>query len=97
LLARGSVEEVIAHSGLVTYIVTGEEPAKLAAELEGKPGVEMVAPFGTSIHISGRDAPALETAIAPYKNDPALVWTRAQPSLEDVFIDLMIQTPDNFQ
>jgi ABC-2 type transport system ATP-binding protein len=97
LLARGSVEDVIAHSGLVTYIVTGEEPAKLAAELEGKPGVEMVAPFGTSIHISGRDAPALETAIAPYKNDPALVWTRAQPSLEDVFIDLMIQTPDNFQ
>jgi ABC-2 type transport system ATP-binding protein len=97
LLARGTVEEVIAQSGLVTYIVSGEEPAKLAAALDGKPGVEMVAPFGTSLHISGREATALEAAIAPYKNDPALVWTRAEPSLEDVFIDLMLQSRDNFQ
>jgi ABC-2 type transport system ATP-binding protein len=97
LLARGTVEEVIAHSGLVTYIVSGEEAAKLAAALDGKPGVEMVAPFGTSLHISGREATALEAAIAPYKNDPSLVWTRAEPSLEDVFIDLMLRSRDNFQ
>ena len=97
LLARGTVENVVAHSGLVTYIVTGEEPARLAAELQGKPGVEMVAPFGTNLHVSGRDAAALEQTIAPYRNDPALVWTRATPSLEDVFIDLMLQGQDNFQ
>ena len=40
---------------------------------------------------------ALEAAIAPYKDDPVLVWTRAQASLEDVFIDLMINARDNFQ
>jgi len=97
LLARGTVEEVIAHSGLITYVVSGEEPAKLAATLDGKPGVEMVAPFGTSLHISGREATALEAAIAPYKNDPSLVWTRAEPSLEDVSIDLMMRSRDNFQ
>jgi ABC-2 type transport system ATP-binding protein len=97
LLARGTVEEVIAQSGLITYTVSGEEPAKLAAALDGKPGIEMVAPFGTSLHISGRDASALEAAIAPYKNDPSLVWTRAESSLEDVFIDLMLQSRDNFQ
>jgi ABC-2 type transport system ATP-binding protein len=91
LLARGTVEEVIARSGLVTYIVSADEPAKLAAELDGKPGIEMVAPFGTNLHVSGRDVATLEQTIAPYKNDPALVWTLAEPSLEDVFIDLMLQ------
>jgi len=39
----------------------------------------------------------LEQAIAPYKKDPALVWTRSEPSLEDVFIDLMMRSRDNFQ
>jgi ABC-2 type transport system ATP-binding protein len=97
LLARGTVDEVIAHSGLVTYTVSGEEPAKLAHDLDGKPGVDMVAPFGTSLHVSGRDAAMLEQAIAPYKKDPALVWTRSEPSLEDVFIDLMMRSRDNFQ
>ena len=97
LLARGTVDEVIAHSGLVTYTVSGEEPAKLAHELDGKPGVDMVAPFGTSLHVSGRDVATLEQAIAPYKKDPALVWTRSEPSLEDVFIDLMMRSRDNFQ
>jgi ABC-2 type transport system ATP-binding protein len=97
LLARGTVDEVIAHSGLVTYTVSGEEPAKLAHELDGKPGVDMVAPFGTSLHVSGRDAATLAQAIAPYKNDPALVWTKTEPSLEDVFIDLMMRSRDNFQ
>jgi ABC-2 type transport system ATP-binding protein len=97
LLARGTVDEVIAHSGLVTYVVSGEAAARLATELEGKPGVEMVAPFGTTLHVSGRDEAELERSIAPYKNDPALVWTRGQASLEDVFIDLMLQGRDNFQ
>ena len=30
----------------------------------------MVAPFGTSLHVSGRDEAALEAAIAPYRERP---------------------------
>ena len=52
----------------------------------------MVAPFGTSLHVSGREATALEAAIAPYRSRPELDWQAAAPSLEDVFIDLMVQT-----
>ena len=62
-----------------------------------KQGVEMVAPFGNSLHVSSRDAGALEAAIAPFRDRPGLVWQRASPSLEDVFIDLMGRARDNFQ
>jgi ABC-2 type transport system ATP-binding protein len=97
LLVHGTVEEVIERSGLTTYAVTGEGLAKLASELAHAVGVDMVAPFGTSLHVSGRDRAALEAEIAPYRNDPALTWTASRPSLEDVFIELMIRNRDKPQ
>ena len=58
----------------------------------------MVAPFGTSLHVSGRDAGALEAAIAPYRErNRTSTWQPSEPSLEDVFIDLMGKAKDNFQ
>jgi ABC-2 type transport system ATP-binding protein len=89
LLVHGTVDEVVARSALVTYTVSGENLAHLAAELAHAPGVDMVAPFGTSLHVSGRDRAALETAIARYRNDPALTFIASKPTLEDVFIGLM--------
>jgi ABC-2 type transport system ATP-binding protein len=97
LLVHGTVPEVIAHSHLSTYVVSGEELGELAATLEKTPGVDMVAPFGTSLHVSGRDGAALEAAIAPYRSDAQFKWGRSEPSLEDVFIDLMSRARDNFQ
>ena len=97
LLTHGTVEEVIAHSHLTTYIVSGEGLGTLAGELSERPGVDMVAPFGNSLHVSGRDREALEAAIAPHRDDPALTWTPAAPSLEDVFIELMSRSPDDLQ
>ncbi len=58
LLAHGTVDEVIREIALTTYTVTGEDLNGLTAELTGKPGVDMVAPFGTSLHVSGRDVAA---------------------------------------
>ncbi len=100
LLVHGTVEEVISASHLTTYEVSasnGESLTKLAEELEKTPGIDMVAPFGTSLHVSGRDEAELEAAIAPHRSGPGLVWTRSKPSLEDVFIDLMSRAKDNFQ
>ena len=98
LLAHGTVDEVMRQSNLddlhrdrrATWL-------QLAAELEQKPGIDSVAPFGTSLHVSGRDRAALEAAIAPYRDDPELHWTAIEASLEDVFIGLMAQAKDNFQ
>jgi ABC-2 type transport system ATP-binding protein len=97
LLVHGTVDEVIARSALTTYTVTGSDLHTVAVELTGQPGIDMVAPFGTSLHVSGRDAAALETTIAPYRTRDGLVWRHSEPSLEDVFIELMGRTQDNFQ
>ena len=96
LLAHGTVDEVVAASRLTTFNVSGEGLAELGTRLEHTPGVDMVAPFGTSLHVSGRDGAALEAAIAPYRESPSLAWERAEPTLEDVFIDLMSRSKDNF-
>jgi ABC-2 type transport system ATP-binding protein len=95
LLAHGTVDEVVRQSNLTTHSVTGGGLVQLALELEKKPSVDSVAPFGMSLHVSGRDRAALEADIAPYRNDPKLVWQEIEASLEDVFIGLMAQAKDN--
>ncbi|MBX6329592.1 MAG: ABC transporter ATP-binding protein [Pseudolabrys sp.] len=92
LLAHGTVAELIAGSRLTTYVVSApssRELNRLLEELAGKPGIAMVAPFGASVHVCGREADALEAAIAPYRQRRGLDWRRTAPSLEDVFIELM--------
>ena len=88
LITRGTADEVIGQSGLVTFEAEGPRADRLARELAGKPGVEMVAPFGTALHVSGPDRPALEQAIAPLRRAPWR-WAEVPPTLEDVFIHLM--------
>ena len=57
----------------------------------------MVAPFGASLHVSGRDPQLLERTIAHYRERGGARWQRSEPSLEDVFIELMNSAQDNFQ
>jgi ABC-2 type transport system ATP-binding protein len=97
LLTHGTVDEVIEHAALTTFTVSGSNLNQLQAELSSRKGIDMVAPFGNSLHVSGRDAKALESAIEPFRKRRELNWTRSEPSLEDVFIDLMTRAPDNFQ
>ena len=95
LIARGTAEAVVAGSHLVTFHGEGPDVGKLAHQLEGKPGVETVAPFGAAVHVSGTDRRALEAAIAPWRKPP-FRWSEVEPTLEDVFIKLMGQAQDNF-
>lgn len=96
LMARGTGEAVIAESGLVTFRAEGPGADRLSRELTGRPGVEMAAPFGAALHVSGVDRTALEAAIAPFQREPWR-WSEVSPTLEDVFIHLMGQSRDNFQ
>lgn len=88
LIARGTGDELIRQSGLVTFEAEGPRADRLMPELERAPGVQMVAPFGQTLHVSGTDRRALEAAIRPYRRDP-YTWREAEPTLEDVFIHLM--------
>ena len=97
LLAHGTIHDVIQQSHLRTYSVSGPDLQSLSEKLLGLPGVDMVAPFGNSLHVAGRDAEALDRAVAEFRNRPGLQWSVSQPSLEDVFISLMGKSRDNFQ
>ncbi len=97
LLARGTVAEIVAEANLSTYTVTGAgDLGDLADRLKATPGVEMVAPFGASLHVASRDAQALDRIAENFRGQGG-VWTRDAPNLEDVFIDLMTRAQDNYQ
>ncbi len=96
LLARGTAAEVIAAAKLSTWRGEGPGVDRLSHELLKNPAVEMAAPFGLALHVSGSDPNALEQALAPYHRPP-FRWARTEPTLEDVFIHLMGGAQDNFQ
>src|SRR5206468_11962448 len=70
LLAQGTIPEVIAQSHLRTYTVTGSDLQGVAEKLVGMAGIDMVAPFGNSLHVAGRDADALEKAVPAFHDRP---------------------------
>ena len=95
LLTHGTVAEVVAHVGLTTWSVHGPDLIQLAGQLRQTPGVEQAVIFGTTLHVSGDDAAALEQAIAPFRTGP-YQWEKIPSVLEDVFIHLMDKSKDNF-
>jgi ABC-2 type transport system ATP-binding protein len=88
LVARGSVAEVIAQSGLATFVLEGAHVRHLLPQLQNKPGIEYAGFFGAALHVSGRNHTALEAAVAPYRSQPGVTVVETPPSLEDVFIHL---------
>jgi len=96
LIARGTADQVIAQSGLITFHGEGPSADKLAHEIARAPGVETAAAFGAAIHVSGTERAALEAAIQPYRGQ-GYSWREVAPTLEDVFIQLMGRSEDNVQ
>jgi ABC-2 type transport system ATP-binding protein len=96
LLTKGTAQEVVAQSGLTTWAADGENLHDLARELRGLPGVEMVVPFGTTLHVSGNNAKQLQQTLLPFQNRADVAWSQIAPGLEDVFIGLMNNAKDNY-
>jgi len=95
MIAEGAVAEVIAGSGLHTFVVTGPGMDALARRLRATPGIEQVAAFGVSLHVVGRDRDRLEAVLAESAQASGVVVAPAETSLEDVFIEFMSGSQDN--
>lgn len=95
MLASGTVGEVVKNAGLTTFVVEGERLDEVARLLAGKPGVEQIAPFGTTLHVVGSDAAALEASLDEIAQRPGVSVRPGQTSLEDVFIQFMSGSKDN--
>ena len=89
------MDEVVKAGGLTTWEVAGANLAALADKIRGLPGVDQVVAFGTTLHVSGRDAEKLHASVAPFMT-AAHRWTKIEAGLEDVFISLMETAKDNF-
>ncbi len=88
LLAQGESQDLVRRHRLHTWSVRGPDLVALTRCLRGKPGVEQVVPFGTTLHVSGLDASALASSIDQIRGADIA----AQPidtSLEHVFLHLM--------
>lgn len=96
LLAQGPVDEVVRFQGLSTYSVRGEGVTTLASQLERMPGVDQTVAFGSVLHVTGRDAAALEASLRELAaSRPDVQIERIETSLEDVFIHLVAHASED--
>ena len=97
LMAQGTADEIIAGQSLATWAVYGEDLAAIAARLQGEAGVEQIAAFGSALHVTSRDAAALEAALRRVTAGTSCRIEPAATGLEDVFIHLMNRSTDNYE
>ena len=89
MLAAGTVDEVVAASGLSTFVLRGGADAALIAELSRRDGIAQVAPFGAALHVVGPDRARLAAACESFAAEHGLACEPGLTSLEDVFIHFM--------
>ena len=92
IVTRGTVQDVIAGAGLVTFVVAGPDVRRHIPMLEKTKGIEHVAFFGAQLYVSGYNHDLLKNALAPLATANDVEVSEANPSLEDVFIELQ-RTP----
>lgn len=95
-LIDGPSADIPKMVGLTTWRAEGGELAPLEVELNGQPGVAQIARFGSTLHVSGLDAAALEATVRRFEADGKQRWSLQPGGLEEAFIYLMTGAQDNF-
>lgn len=97
LMTEGTEKEIVDRTGLLTYEVSGDNAATLIPKLRACPGVLQVAIFGNTLHICGLDKQLLLAALQPVQQLSGFTIREMETSLEDVFIDFVNKSKDNFE
>lgn len=97
LLAQGMPDEIVKQQNLITWNISGGDINSLNRKLQGAPGVDQMVVFGTTLHVSGKNAEALENTLHQSVDSTAFKLERGETSLEDVFVYLMNRSKDNFR
>lgn len=92
LLVSGTVEEVIATTGLHTWEITGEINTSLLQEVKRCEGITQAALFGSKIHACGYDLSLGEKGLKNLAKNYPIHWEAIDNSLEDAFISLVKKT-----
>ncbi|MGH8491558.1 MAG: ABC transporter ATP-binding protein [Moraxellaceae bacterium] len=97
MLADGSPAQLIEQSGLKTWALTGHAALDLTAAIRALPGALQVVPFGTVVHVCGKDESTLLPALQKFSQAHGLQLDATDVKLEHVFIQLMQSSSDNFK
>jgi ABC-2 type transport system ATP-binding protein len=95
-LVDGRSADIPTQVGLTTYRVEGPDLGALEARLKATEGVDQVARFGASLHVSGTDIAKLEAVVKQHEAEATHRWTLQVAGLEEAFIYLMAGARDNF-
>ncbi len=96
VLVHGTSVQLLAHSGLRTWEVSGPDQVRLTATLSAPPYTTRwrVVPFGARLHVTSVDGSDLEPWLKAQHFDLRVV--EIEPGLEDLFISLMGETKDHY-
>lgn len=86
VITKGSINDVIAQTGLFALILEGKDLANLAEILQDNSEIETSAMFGQKLRICSQNIDKLEQILQIYKSDFKLSWQKGEVLLEDAFV-----------
>ncbi|BCW89675.1 Vitamin B12 import ATP-binding protein BtuD [Alphaproteobacteria bacterium SO-S41] len=96
-LIDAPTKDIPAQVGLKAWRVEADDLTRLHDRLNGQPGVELIARFGTELHVCGMDDALLAAAVKSVADEPGYQAEHIEAGLEEVFIHLMAQSADNMK
>lgn len=94
-LIDAATTDISAQVGLFAWRIESTDLESVSAALKGAAGVDVIARFGTELHVAGTNATALRASVAASARAGART-EEIKAGLEEAFIYLMTSVTDNY-